>query len=186
MYWIPEKIRKPAASTCPPSLVSASSSNRSSSTPTAQIMAPAMITMPASRKTKGALRRQERQLARDEVRRHEATEHGQATEVRDRLCVHVAVADGGDRAGPQRDLAGDHRQQVGDRGGDQEDEGVLTHGRPRPCSALVRQGRTEGLEHGVQVVEGQRAAAQHPPWLPVTSMIVEASLPGASPASTIT
>ena len=55
-YWIPLRIRKPAASTWPPSLVSASSSKRSSRVPIAQIMAPAMSTILASWKTKGWLR----------------------------------------------------------------------------------------------------------------------------------
>src|SRR6478735_9199089 len=48
-------MRKPAASTWPPSLVSASISKRSSSTPTAQMSAPAISTMPASRNTHGSL-----------------------------------------------------------------------------------------------------------------------------------
>ena len=48
-------MRKPATSTWPPSLVSASSSIRSSSTPRAQIIAPATSTTVASRKTLGAL-----------------------------------------------------------------------------------------------------------------------------------
>ena len=53
---------------------------------------------------------------------HQPAEHRQPAEVRDRHGVHVAVADLGDRAGAQRDLAGDDAEQVGDHGGDQEDE----------------------------------------------------------------
>ena len=53
--WMPKATRNPAASTWPPSLVRASSSKRSSSTPTAQISAPAISTIPASRNTSGEL-----------------------------------------------------------------------------------------------------------------------------------
>ena len=124
---MPKATRKPAASTWPPSLVSASSSKRSSSTPTAQISAPAISTIPASRNTNGELRREERQLAGHEVRRHEAAQHREPAEVGDRLVVHVAVADLRDRAGADRDLPGHDREQVGDRRGHQEDEDVLPH-----------------------------------------------------------
>ena len=55
-YWTFWKTRKPAAAIWPPSLVSASSSNRSSRTPIAQMKAPAISTMPASRNTNGPLR----------------------------------------------------------------------------------------------------------------------------------
>ena len=70
---------------------------------------------------------EERQLPGHEVRRHEAAQHRQPAEVGDRLVVHVAVAHLGDRAGADRDLAGHDREQVGDRGGHQEDEDVLPH-----------------------------------------------------------
>ena len=66
--------------------------------------------------------REERQLPADEVGRSQSTEHGDATEIGNGLGVHVAVADLRDSAGPQSDLARDHRQEVGDRAGDQEDE----------------------------------------------------------------
>ena len=107
---MPLRTRKPAASTCPPSLVSASSSNRSSRMPTAQIIAPAISTIRASWNTKGSAAREERQLVGHEVRRDQAAEHRQPAEVRDRLGVHVAVAHLRHGAGAQRDLAGDDRQ----------------------------------------------------------------------------
>ena len=53
--WMPDAMSRAAASTCPPSLVRASSSKRSSSTPTAHSSVPAMSTMPASRKTNSPL-----------------------------------------------------------------------------------------------------------------------------------
>ena len=74
---------------------------------------------------------------RDEVRRAEPAEHRDAAEVRDRHGVHVAVADPGDGAGAQRDLAGHHAEQVGDHGGDQEDGEVLAHGRPAQPSSMI-------------------------------------------------
>ena len=103
--------------------------------------------------------RQERQLLRHEVRRHQPAEHRQPTEVRDRLRVHVAVADLGHGAGAQRDLAGDDGQEIGDRGGDEEDQDVLPH--RRAPLVFVRQGGAERLEHGVQLLEGERSAPQH-------------------------
>ena len=75
--------------------------------------------------------REERQLAGHQVRRDQAAQHGQPAQVRDRLGVHVPVAHPRDRAGAERDLARDDGQEIGDRGGDQEDEGVLTHVRSR-------------------------------------------------------
>ena len=150
--WMPKATRKPAASTCPPSLVSASSSKRSSSTPTAQISAPAISTMPGVAEDERPAGGEERQLAGHEVRRHEAAQHRQPAEVGDRLGVHVAVADLGHRAGAQRDLAGDDREQVGDRRGHQEDEEVLPHQRrPRPSAGCLGgrrlERRAERLEH---------------------------------------
>ncbi len=65
---------------------------------------------PASRKTCSPAVRQERQVAGDEVRRHEPAVHREAAEVRDRDLVDVAVADPGDGAEPQRGLAGEHRR----------------------------------------------------------------------------
>ena len=172
--WTPKATRNPAASTWPPSLVSASSSKRSSSTPTAQISAPAISTIPASRKTQRRAGGEERQLTGDEVRRHEAAQHRQPAEVGDRLVVHVAVADLGDRAGAERDLAGHDREQVGDRGGHQEDEDVLPHAsaasatsgprrarRPARC-VRVGDGVAERLEHLVELLEAERAEPQHP------------------------
>ena len=53
MFWV---TRKPAAAIWAPSLVSASSSKRSSRVPIAHRNAPAISTIPASRNTKGPLR----------------------------------------------------------------------------------------------------------------------------------
>ncbi len=79
-----------------------------------------------------ALAGQERQLPPDDVRRGEPAEHGQPAEVGNRLGVDVAVPDLGDGSGAQGDLPGDDREEVGDRGGHQEDEGVLPHQTRRP------------------------------------------------------
>ena len=75
----------------------------------------------------GARAGEEGQLARHAVRRHEPAEHRQPAEVGDRLGVDVAVPDLRDRPGPERDLPGDHREEVGHRGRDQEDQEVLAH-----------------------------------------------------------
>ena len=101
-----------------------------------------------------ALPGQEGQLPPDDVRRGEAAEHGQPAEVGNRLGVDVAVPDLGDGPGAQGDLPGDDREEVGDRGGHQEDE------RRTPASGVVREGRAEWFEHRVQLVEGQRATTQ--------------------------
>ena len=133
---------RPAASTWPPSLVSASSSKRSSSTPTAQIRAPATEHDAGVAEDEVVAGGEERQLAGDDVGRDEAAEHRQPAEVGDRVGVHVAVAHRGDGAGAQRDLAGHDREQVGHRQGDQEDEEVLPHRQPSsvsttPCSSIA-------------------------------------------------
>ena len=103
---------------------------------------------------------EERQLAGHDVRRDQAAEHGQPTEVRDRLGVHVAVADRRHRPGAQRDLARDDGEQVGHRGGDQEDEGVLPHGAAQPSSVSAA---PSGSSTALSCLQRQRAAAQHPP-----------------------
>jgi hypothetical protein len=70
---------------------------------------------------------EERQLPPDEVRRSQPAEHGQPTEVGNGLGVHVPVPDLRDRPGAQGDLPRDDREEIGDRGGHQEDKGVLAH-----------------------------------------------------------
>src|SRR5690606_26593891 len=67
-----------------------------------------------------------------EVRRHDerggdAEDEGEAAHARDRNVVHVAVADGGDRANPGREPAYTAAEEVGHGSGDDEDQEILTH-----------------------------------------------------------
>ena len=170
----------PAATIWPPSLVSASSSIRSSTTPTAQIIAPAISTMPASWNTGGLRGAQERQVPGDQQSGAETAEHGHAAEVRDRGGVHVAVAHPRHGPGPDRQLAGEDAQQVAGDAGHEEDEQVLTHvGRPA-SSARSSDGRSSfertAFEHGpARPQDAPRAGSRGR--VPVQSTIVEALLP---------
>ena len=100
-------------------------------------MPPATSTTPASANTCSPALRQERQVAGHEVRRHQPAVHREAAEVGDRDGVDVAVADLGDRAEAERDLARQHRQQVGDGDRDEEDgRGTRAPRRPQPSSTI--------------------------------------------------
>ena len=167
----------------PPSLVSASISKRSSSTPRAHTMPPATSTTPASEKP-AARPRQERQVAGHDVRRDEAAEQRQAAEVGDRFRVDVAVAHPGHRAGAQRDLAGEDREQVGDRRGDEEDREVLAHAAPQSSSVRVA---PSGSSTSLRSLRLRRPRRSTRPWRSVTSTIVDGiGRRGVGPASSST
>ena len=72
-------------------------------------------------------------------------EHGDAAEVRHRDGVHVAVADLGQRAGPQREPAAESADQEGHRGGDQQHQQVLAHSALGP-RGVGRCGRRLGVD----------------------------------------
>ena len=176
----PKTIRKPAASTCPPSLVSASSSKRSSRTPTAQISAPGDQHDAGVAEDERAAGGEERQLPGHDVRRDQPAEHRQPAEVRDRLGVHVAVAHLGHRPGAQRDLAGDDASAGrSPTAATRKTRSVLPHRAvsPRPSAWRPRGSRT-ALRSSSE--SAPRRSTR--PWVPVTSTIVEASPPGDSAA----
>ena len=188
---------KPAATIWPPSLVSASSSIRSSTTPTAQIIAPAISTIPGVVEDGGLRGAEERQVASDQQPRPEPAEHGHATEVGDRGRVHVAVAHAGHGTGPDRQLAGEDAQQVADDTGHEEDEQVLTHGPGRPPAKHRARGRARRRARSPALPRGLRGPAASSSTVsaparrirgrfPVQSRIVEAVVPGLGPSSRTT
>src|SRR6478609_2028607 len=153
-------MRKPAASTWPPSLVSASISKRSSSTPTAQMSAPAISTMPASWNTHGSLverngswRAMTYAVARPpSIASPPRYGMGTACTSRSRTFATAPVRSAISRAITVRRYVAAAATRKTRR-----------YSRMRPLDlALVRQRGAEGLEDRVELLERERTAAEHP------------------------